>query len=167
MPLLGIHFEQRLRQSLSLELFICGGPLYGSCTYGLDYTIESRSDDKPAETSHYWLEERGSDEGIALEGGGRLSYSIGRGFQLFVEAGYAYQVVGRMYGPGSNDTDGIVEEWEGEWGMKEYYKADYWGAIDLIHASNHWEYPQKNLWVRRFKLDLSGVQLRMGISYRF
>ena len=86
---------------------------------------------------------------------------------LFVEAGYAYQVAKSLQGPGYDIQDGeIIDQWEGAWGMKEYYNADYWGIFDTMLASNQWEFDNNNLWIRKFKLDLSGFQARIGIIFR-
>lgn len=166
-PLLGIHFEKRLHKGIGLEIYVCAGPLFGQCTYGYDLRSESKANGNVTGTSSYYLEEEGSGTGISLDGGIRLNYTISKHLGLFVGGGYAYQRVNDLEGPGRNNSNGEIEEWEGEWGMKEYYAAEYWGVIDSITASNHWEWPESYLWVRKFKLDLSGFQIRFGIAYWF
>lgn len=96
-----------------------------------------------------------------------MNYSMNTHLGFFIETGYAYQVVKDLEGPGYSRSNGEVEEWEDEWGMKEYYKAQYWGIVDSMYASNSWKYPKNQLWVRGFKLDLSGFQVRIGVSFRF
>ncbi len=96
-----------------------------------------------------------------------MNYSVSKHLGLFIETGYAYQVVKDLKGPGYIDDNGEIEEWEGEWGIKEYYKAAYWGTVDSMYASNSWDFPDNHLWIREFKLDLSGFQTRIGFTYRF
>lgn len=166
-PTLGIHFEKRLSDRMGAEIFVCGGPLFGRCKYSYDYRYEKRTNGNATSTSSVELEEKGSGTGIALDGGIRMNYSISKHLGLFVETGYAYRVVEDLEGPGYTKNNGEAEKWEDEWGMKTYYQAEYWGIVDSIYASNSWEFPKNYLWVRDFKLDLSGFQARIGIAYRF
>jgi hypothetical protein len=167
-PTLGIHFEKRLSNVIGLEFFVCGGPLFAQLKWNYDSRTEETSNGNVTSTSTRNVVEKGSGTGVALDGGFRINYSMGKHLGLFVEAGYTYQVVNSLQGPGHDIQDGeIIDQWEGEWGMKEYYNADYWGIFDMVLASNYWEYGESNLWVRRFKLDLSGFQARIGITYRF
>ncbi len=166
-PTLGIHFEKRLSDRIGAEIFMCGGPLVGRCKYSYDFRYERRTNGNRTSTSSLDFEEKGSGVGIALDGGVRMNYSLSRHLGLFVEAAYAYGVVKDLEGPGYIDDNGEIEEWEGEWGMKTYYQAEYWGVVDSIYSSNSWEFPENYLWVREFKLDLSGFQGRIGIAYRF
>jgi len=166
-PFLGLHFEKRLSDVIGLEFFVCGGPLFGQCKWSYESKTEQTTNGVTT-TSTRDLEEKGSGTGVALDGGFRVNYSMGKHLGLFVEAGYAYQVVNSLQGPGHDIRDGeIIDQWEGEWGMKEYYNADYWGLFDTMLASNHWEFDDSNLRIRKFKLDLSGFQARIGITYRF
>lgn len=167
-PFLGIHFEKRLSNVIGLEFFVCGGPLFARCEWSYKSKTEQTTNGNVTSTSTRDLEEKGSGTGVALDGGFRVNYSMGKHLGLFVEAGYAYQVVNNLQGPGYDIRDGeIIDQWEGEWGMKEYYNADYWGLFDTMLASNQWEFDNSNLWIRKFKLDLSGFQARIGITYRF
>lgn len=166
-PTIGIHFEKGLFKDIGFEIFVCGGPLLGQCVYSLDYKYENVTNGNLISTSAYNFEEKGSGTGIALDGCIRMNYSMSEHLGLFVETGYAYQKVEDLKGPGYIKSNGEVEEWEDEWGMKEYYKAEYWGIMDSMYASNSWEFPENYLWIREFKLDLSGFQARIGISYRF
>lgn len=166
-PFLGIHFEKRLSDVIGLEFFVCGGPLFGQCKWSYE-SKTGQITNGVTTTSTRDIVEKGSGTGVALDGGFRVNYSIGKHLGLFVEAGYAHQVVNSLQGPGHDIRDGeIIDQWEGEWGMKEYYNADYWGLFDTMLASNSWEFDDNNLWIRKFKLDLSGFQARIGITYRF
>lgn len=124
-PTLGIHFEKRLSGSIGLEIFVCGGPLFGQCEYSLEYKYEQKTNGNLTSTSSYNFEEKGSGTGIALDGCVRINYSLSKHLGLFLETGYAYQVVEDFEGPGYMKGNGEVEEWKDEWGMKEYYEAEY------------------------------------------
>jgi len=166
-PTLGIHFEKGISEKIGLEIFMLAGPLFGRCEYSYDSQTEKKDNGNLTETSSYSLEEIGRGTGIALDGGVRMNYSMSKILGLFIEVGYAFQNVNDLQGPGHSNSNGEREEWEGEWGMKDYYSSEYWGFIDSIHASNSWEYPEDYLWIRKFKLDLSGFQTRIGFSFRF
>ena len=166
-PLLGVHFEKVLSKAVGLEIYITGGPLFSRIRLGIDREAESTYDGTVLEHDIWEVDERGKGIGYAIDGGIRLNIEIGKNIALFVEGGYAYQVVNRLSGPGYENRNGVVNEWEGDWGMKEYYFDRYWGTIDLSVASNYWEDGDDYLWVKGFSLDLSGFQARVGISYRF
>lgn len=166
-PLLGIHFEKEISRAVGLEVYVTGGPLFSRCGFDLEYEREETYDGSITGHSDWIVFEKGKGTGYAIDGGIRLNVKIGKRIGLFLEGGYAYQVVNKLSGPGYEDLDGVVTEWEGDWGLKEYYSARYWGAIDTSIASNYWEEEDKYLWVRGFSLDLSGFQFRLGMSYGF
>lgn len=166
-PLLGIHLEKKLNSRTGLEIYISGGPFNGKCEYNYAYEFEHWDDGILTSSSSRFVQEKGKGQGVSLGAFLRLNHSLGKHLGFFFETGYVYQKVDHLEGPGVLNEDGIVEEWEGEWGMKEDYNANYWGQVDLIYPSNSWEYPQKKLWVRYFKLDLYCFQVRIGFSFRF
>lgn len=165
-PQLGFHYRRQLNARTGLEIFLSGGPVLGRCRLGYDYTIEYREDDEIVSTTHRVVEEQGSGLGLNLEAFVRLDRSLGKTVTVFAEVGYAYQRVTKLEGPGSLKENGVLETWEGEWGMKVNYNAAYWGTFYTLYPSNSWEYPYDLLWARRFELDLSGFQLRAGIRLR-
>lgn len=166
-PLLGIHFEQNISKSVGFELYVTGGPLFSRCGFEIDYETEETYNGNVFDHDDWYVDERGKGTGYALDGGARLNIKIGENMGLFLEVGYAYQVVNKLSGPGYEDLNGVTNEWQGDWGLKEYYYIRYWGTIDLAIASNYWEGADQYLWVRGFTLDLSGFQARIGVSYRF
>ena len=165
-PQLGIHHRRQLNPKTGLEFFLCGGPVLGSCRLGYDYTIENRENDEIVSSTHRVVEEKGSGQGLNLEAFVRLDRSLGKTVTAFVEAGFVYQRVTELEGPGILEENGVLDIWEGEWGMKVNYEAAYWGQFYTLYPSNSWEYPSNLIWARSFILDLSGFQLRAGVRLR-
>jgi len=166
-PLLGIHWEKKLSPRTGLELYASGGPFSGKCDLGYDYVREQREDNVLTSSSIVSVREEGKGQGISLEAFVRLNHSLSKGLGFFFETGYVLQKVNSLEGPGVLNVDGNLDEWEGEWGMKEKYAADYWGQYYIIYPSNAWEFSEDKRWVRYFNLDLSGFQVRIGFSFQF
>ena len=160
-PLLGVHLRHKVAGRIGLEAFLAGGPLFGSILY----TRKSRVESSGA-VSDSFLEEKGNGVGIALEGGLRLDAWVRRDLALFLETVYVYQTASGFKGEGIVRSASGEETWEGEWAMKEDYLADYWGTRRLLLASNSWTTEDEPLRRGDFKLDLSGVQVRVGIALR-
>jgi len=86
---LGIHFEKRFTDVIGLELFVCGGPLFGQCKWSYESKTEQTTNGNVTSTSTRDILEKGSGTGVTLEGGLRINYSMGKHFGWFVETGYA------------------------------------------------------------------------------
>jgi len=160
-PLLGLHFRRNIAAGIELEAFLAGGPLIGRIEYSRQVFSEEGQT-----TPASFLDEKGNSVGIALEAGLRLEKTVHRHLGLFLEMGYAYQVADGFKGEGLSRDNSGEESWEGEWAMKDTYLADYWGTRSLLMASNHWTVEDAPLRRRDFKLDLSGAQVRVGVSVR-
>jgi hypothetical protein len=113
------------------------------------------------------LQEEGSGTGIAIDLGGRLSYPIIRSFEVFLEAGYAYQVVKSISGSGREERDGRSLSWDGRWGIKSETVAAAWGGLETEFPTGYWPDNSEAERIKDFELDLSGFQLRLGLSFRF
>jgi len=161
MPLLGLHVRRNMPAGIGIEAFLAAGPLFGSIGY-----VRRISSEIVDTIPRSYLEEKGHGFGIALEAGVRFEARVGRDLSVFIETGYAYQTAGAFKGAGLLRSASGEETWEGEWGMKEDYLADYWGTHSLLRASNSWPTQDAPLWRRDFRLDLSGAQARVGIAIR-
>lgn len=161
MPLLGLHVRRSLPAGIGIEAFLAGGPLFGRIAY-----VRQIYNEIGETTPRSYLEEKGRGFGIALEAGVRFEARVGRDLSVFVETGYAYQTAGAFKGEGLLRSASGEETWEGKWGMKDDYLADYWGTQSLLRASNSWPTQDAPLWRRDFRLDLSGAQARVGIAIR-
>jgi hypothetical protein len=174
-PMIGVHVGKRISRSFGLETFITGGPLFAYNDFIVDLHVETTDHSSLENFNNYiakgvmdwYVKEEGEGTGVAFEIGLRLDFKKGKHLGVFLETGYAYQKVNRLSGIGMEDLNGEIREWQGTWGLKHNYRERYWGILNTSVASNYWLDEDANLWLKRFKLDLSGFQLRIGVSYRF
>ena len=170
-PTLGFHILKKMRNSLVLEGFVCGGPMFADCRYLSDWSYEWVTEGPNyryiAYSSTGVLEEEGSGTGIALDLGGRLSYPIIKRFEIFLEASYAYQVVKSISGSGREERNGRSATWDGQWRIKSETVAAAWGELETEFPTSYWPDNPEEDRLRNFELNLSGFQLRLGLSFRF
>jgi hypothetical protein len=170
-PTLGVHLLKKLNNSFVLEGFLCGGPMFADCRYFSDWSYEWVTEGQGYRYVTFnrtgVLEEEGSGTGISLDLGGRFSYPIVSSFEIFLEASYAYQVVKSISGPGREEMDGRSATWDGRWGMKSEAVATAWGELETEFPTAYWPNDSEEDRIRDFELDLSGFQLRLGLSFRF
>ena len=170
-PSIGLHLRRNIVPSLGIEGFITGGPLLADCIYSLTYDsrwplLKDQGDIKNRD--YGLLEEKGSGVGLALQAGAKVDFNITKRYGLFVEGGYAYQVVHDVSGPGVRSINTNRDTWEGDWGIKQDIKSEPWGTARFLWPSNGWTIFGGTWWrTRDFKLDLSGFQARIGLFYRF
>jgi len=170
-PLLGIHIMKKIKNALTLEGYLAGGPMFVECQYLSDWNYEWWIQG----TNYNWLtfrssgmlEEKGSGTGIALDVGGRLAYPLFKGLGIFLEGGYAYQVAKNISGDGREVRDDSSETWEGRWSIRREEIRTPWGDLELELPTNYWPTNSDSEKLRDFELDLSGFQLRLGLSFRF
>lgn len=168
MPFVGIHFRKRLGRLLTAEGFAAGGPLFAECSYESQWhytwTIQGQGYSWETYKSEGVLEEDGSGTGIALEIGGRISIPVLRRIDVFLESGYAYQVVKSLSGSGVEIQGENTQTWEGKWGMKSETMTTPWGMRDLLFPTNN---KTDGTEVGDFRLDFSGFRIRIGVSLGF
>lgn len=166
-PSVGLHLFKRLG-SLDAEVFFAGGPLFAACSYEsqVNYTWMMQS---PIATgvpfaSESLVAQDGSGTGVSLEAGGRLSLPVFGRIDLFLEGGYAYQVVKSLSGEGSEIQGGTLTTWEGTWREKTETMTMPWGTCTWRFPTNYETEASAN---GDFRLDLSGFRLRIGASVGF
>ena len=170
-PTLGFHILKTLKNSLVLEAFIDAGPMFADCRYLSDWSYEWVTEGPGyiyvTYNSTGVLEEKGSGTGVSLDLGGRFSYPLISSFEIFLEASYAYQVVKSISGPGREEIDGRSTTWDGRWGIKRETVSAPWTEIETEFPTGYWPNNSEDDRIRDFELDLSGFQLRLGLSFRF
>ena len=170
-PMLGIHILTAIKGPLMFEGYLIGGPMFVKCQYLSSWTYEwwihGPDYDWLTFQSTGFLEANGSGTGIALELGGRLNYPVMKNLGIFLEGGYAYQVAKNISGKGSEIIDDNNTSWDGRWRIKEEHIAAPWGEMDLEWPTNYWPNDSNDGKARNFELDLSGFQLRLGLSLKF
>jgi hypothetical protein len=145
--------------------------MFVECHYLSDWSYEWRIKEPNNEyvvfTDAGILEEKGTGTGIALDLGGRLNYPLVKRMEIFLEAGYAYQVVKNVSGPGSEFREVSSETWNGQWGIKSEKITSPWGELAVDFPTSYWPDNSNQGKVRDFELDFSGFQVRLGLSFRF
>ncbi len=167
-PTVGINLSFGKSETIDFGCFLLGGPMFAECGYVIKTDqIYSRYGNvyRMYETDY---EASGNSTGISLETGLRINAKIMGGLKAFCEGGYAYQKAKNLNGPGNfvhyyysdPNTKEVSDNlyWEGYWGVKE---TEEYPPL----PSNEWEKGDER--VREFTLDLSGVFIRVGISFSF
>jgi hypothetical protein len=170
-PLLGIHIMKKIKNALTIEGYLAGGPMFVECQYLSDWNYEWW-----IQGTHYnWLtfqssgllEKKGNGTGIALDLGGRLAYPLFKGLGIFLEGGYAYQKAKNISGDGREVRDDRSETWNGRWSIRRENISAPWGELVLDLPTNYWPNDSNAGKPKDFELDLSGFQLRLGLSFQF
>ncbi len=167
-PSLGVHVHKPIGRILKAEAFFIGGPLFGECSYENQWnylwTIQGPGYSWETFTSNGVLSEEGSGTGISLELGARIGTPVDRKLDVFLETGYAYQVVRSLSGSGLEIRGEELETWEGRWGMRTETLTTPWGIRRLQYPTN---YGTEGTGIEAFRLNLSGFRVRIGISLAF
>lgn len=171
-PMLGIHYQLGEDRFINLEGFITAGPVFGSTSYFKERLYHE------IDQYGYWYQRssstymEGNGTGIAAEVGLQINVRIFKGFRFFVEGSYAYQRTGKISGKGSSQTayadvfsEGYINSstWEGDWIMLTSQLEQDWGDLFMPFPANWLTFDNPTY----FKLDLSGLQLRAGLSITF
>lgn len=165
-PMIGVHFSKILNPHLKLEAYVSGGPLFGSCQLKMGKFTQEYSTSNSDQEYYYELEYDGKGIGYALDTGIQVRYPLLKNMDIFLEGGYAFQRIKKVSGMGKLDYDEQEDIWEGDWGILEYQESGLWGSINILYFSNSWEGREES-WIRGFNLDLSGFQIKLGITYYF
>lgn len=168
-PAVGLQAGKKLGRRLRGEVHLSGGPLFARCRYFSvfsDFPGSDLGDVYEEFLSEGTLEEKGRGTGIALTVGAGLKWLLKYNSGFFLEADYAYRKVRRLAGPGCLKTRDTVEEWSGEWWIKDTYREQPWGIFHMEFPSNYWPEEQLQRRLRRFELDLSGLEVRVGFFFR-
>ncbi len=170
-PMVGIHYKVGKIKAIDLEAYLAAGPVFARCDFmqqRLSTTVDAYEYTTEQSLSH---EMEGKGMGLALDAGLQMNIRMFDRFHLLLEGGYALQNVWNISGPGSAETGyqdsnsiGFTESsaWEGPWAMVQGSLNREWGDFAYSYPTN--QYGTEGL--SDFRLDLSGFQIRMGISFR-
>jgi hypothetical protein len=169
-PMVGIHYKIKSNRFLNFEAYFTFGPVFAECGFAKQQHY------RDSNSYGYWYEQddsydiKGKGTGAAVDTGIRMNINVVKNIDLFIECGYALQGAINISGPGSIESvfnevnsSGYSESnsWEGTWAVIGYEFNRPWGYLYHGYPSN--EYPAEDY--MKFKLDLSGFQIRMGISF--
>lgn len=174
-PTVGIHLMTRGNRFMHLEAYLMGGPLFADCRHYSGRRLRVIHQDG------YWrgydqsLDMKGSGTGMSIEAGARLDFHLSEHVELFIEGGYALQRVTKITGSGRSlyrgrdsnaDHNWEISEWEGQWvmynGDRSYDWASFTGDYPLPLVGNRAMFADDV-----FNLDLSGLRVKVGLSYGF
>ena len=170
-PMVGIHYRLGKFRLLNLEAYLAAGPMFARCEFmrrRYASSLDSYEYQTEVDSS---LEMTGKGTGLALEAGFQASLKLVKHVYLMAEGGYAYQMAWSITGPGSSETTtrdsnmaGYTDSasWDGRWAMAEGYLTTEWGRFRYSYPTGQ---PGTGN-TRDFKLDLSGFQVRLGLSFR-
>jgi hypothetical protein len=170
-PMVGLHYRLGKIRFLNLEAYLAAGPLFARCEFRRHrYASSLDSYDFQTEVDSS-LEMTGKGTGLALEAGLQVNVKLVKNVYLLVEGGYAYQMAWSITGPGSSETTtrdsnmaGYTDSasWDGPWTMVEGSLANEWGQYPYAYPTSQ---PRTGD-AQEFRLDLSGAQVRLGLSFR-
>jgi hypothetical protein len=170
-PMLGVHFEKPIYQSVTAGFYLAGGPLFAGCRTIFDWSyrwrIRTGENLKLIYQYEGRFEQEGRGTGAALELGIRIGSPLTAGMDFFCEGGYAMLIVPKVTGKGAEILEDGVREWEGRWGVYAVDLAAPWGTAAFEVPTGLEASGSGAVRLRDFKLDLSGFMLRMGLSFRF
>jgi hypothetical protein len=170
-PMVGVHYRFGKVRFLNLEAFLAAGPMFASCEFMRHRYASSLDSYEYLTEQESSLEMKGKGTGLAIEAGLQVNVKLIKHVYLLVEGGYAYQMAWSIDGPGSAQTTsrdsnstGYTESdaWDGQWAMAEGYLQNEWGRYPFSYPTSQ---PGASS-ARDFKLDLSGFQIRLGLSFR-
>lgn len=170
-PQLGVMIDLLQKENWTAGVSLVAGPMFASVR-----TIEAQHY-KKTEADGYWIESRyaydmkGKGVGAAVEAMARLAVPLTPRLSLDLAAGYALRVGSRFSGPGSYEyryrdsnaaRDGVNYFWEeGEWRTRRLEIQRQWGGLAYTLSGNDLAGFADS---GKFRLDLSGWQLELGLA---
>jgi len=170
-PMVGLHYRIGKIRFLNLEVFLAAGPMFARCEFmrrRYASSLDSYEYQTEADSS---LEMTGKGTGLALEAGIQVNLKLAKNVYLLVEGGYAYQMAWSIAGPGSSETttrdsnmEGYTDSasWDGQWTMDEGYLENEWGRFSYSYPTGQPGTGNRS----DFNLNLSGAQVKLGLSFR-
>lgn len=170
-PLAGIHYKHKLNDTFKVEGYFTLGPVVANCKYENIYLFEwlykGSGDPYVLWDQKRELKQVGKGTGIALTAGGRLNMAFHKKWDIFLEAGYHFRMITRLTGLGFQEIDAFAQSWNGRWILVEETITTDWGEITQKVPTNLAEgWPEEQV-VGDFKLNLSGFQISVGLSFKF
>jgi hypothetical protein len=170
-PMVGVHYRLGKIRFLNLEAFLAAGPMFASCEFMRRRYSSSLDSYEYLTEVDSSMEMIGKGTGLAVEAGLQLNLRLVKHVYLLIEGGYAYQLAWNIKGPGSAETTtrdsnmtGYTDStaWDGQWTMDEGCLENEWGRFPYSYPTG-----QPGTGYRSdFNLNLSGAQVRLGLSFR-
>lgn len=169
--LAGVHFAKPVYRRLTLEAFLAAGPVFADCDYtsSWEYTWHKSGNGMDWDVSHLTglLEEKGRGRGFAADLGARVQCPVGKKLAVFLEGAYTAQAVKTIKGKGREVRGEVETGWEGSWAFKKETISAPWGTLETEFPTNYWPEGSAASRVRKFGLNFSGLQARIGLAFLF
>lgn len=173
-PTAAVHARLRPGGRIRFEGYAGAGLLFARCASTREYALKTVEPDGFWELNDYLEEMQGSGTGVNLEVGVRTVLPLSARIGAFVEGGYAYRIVPKVSGSYSYlrhhedsnaapfETRSAVED--GIWRVQTGTYNNYWGQWNTSWPTIR--PPDQTAGTDPFRLDLSGFQVRLGLSFR-
>lgn len=165
-PNIGVHFSIFNSKVFSLEGFISGGVIFGSCGSFDQYNYRKTEVTGYISNTEIIKIYDGNGTGFAGEAGLKLEANISKFVGIFFEGGYILQKINKISGDAiyirnekDSNSDGYTTQynWSGDWVIEE-------NTFGNRHEVNHNGLDQNS--ISDFSLDLSGFHIKIGISLK-
>lgn len=173
-PQLAAHFGWDIGRILRLEILVAGGPLFIQCRTRSERRMISTDQAGFRTDSLYVIEMNGETKGLAGELGGRAGLRLTGFLNFFAEGGFAFRAADEVRGTGWSQTtisdsngaqDPVTAEWSGEWSIQMHNSLANWGRFKANQPQNRIP-PGPGFSSYKFMIDLSGFQIKAGLSFK-
>lgn len=173
-PQLAAHFGWNIGQALRLEVLVAGGPLYAECRTVSERRTATTDQTGNRMDSLYALEMTGKATSASGEMGGRACLRLLSFLSVFAEGGFTFREVDEVSGTGSSRTtvsdsngaqDPVTASWNGHWSLLLNDSTASWGRFRVYQPQNRVT-TAKGTPFMKFGVNLSGFQLKAGLSFR-
>ncbi|MCX6559913.1 MAG: hypothetical protein NTZ26_05300 [Candidatus Aminicenantes bacterium] len=171
-PTLGARFRFPISKKVDLSAYVAAGWMWARFAWDCERTQTTTDEKSHWSRSVYGGSASGRGAGLIVETGGRLRVGLSNRLDAFLEAGWAYRRASGAkgdftYRSGHADDNSTPYETTSVYRDIEYWVKDY-------HINNTWgSWTYSNVYVgvytppsRPFLLDLSGLEMKVGLAWR-
>jgi len=174
-PMVGFHARTRLIRRITLEGYIAAGVLFADCESVSEISSKTSQYFGFQQSTLSFIERKGKGMGPALEAGGQMRMELTKRFDVFIEGSYAYRRTRDISGDykykykkedtNSDPIETAVSYEDAIWRIYKYTVNNPWGQRNFSYPTIR---DKKYLeGTDPFKLDLSGFQIKAGLSFNF
>ena len=171
-PLLGATFDLVKRRSWTGGVRLAAGPMFASLRIIEQRLLRKTEADGYWSESRYRFDMKGRGTGAAADAAVFLALAVSPRLALAVEGGYALRAAARFSGPGAYESqrrdpnateDPVRSQWpKGEWLTQPGEAHQPWGDLYYAQPGNYFAGTANE---KKFRLDLSGWQLALGLRF--
>jgi hypothetical protein len=172
-PQAGLRLALPLGRNWQAGGSLSAGPLFARCRGVAQTRTKYLYANGYWSESFYLLDMKGSGLGLAVDLNAEIRRRLTRSLSLFLAAGYGWRLAANVTGPGHdqrlardlNATQDLVERsWEGRWRVRNTPYLWNGSSFDQALCGNGFGASEAD---ENFVLDLSGFQVKAGLSWAF